>query len=85
MCGPNFGFFCSIDLFVYIPKSHYLNYSAFVGSLEIRVRSQALFFLFKTFFSFFLVCLGFELGLHAYKGGTLLLEPYLQAILLWLF
>jgi hypothetical protein len=28
---------------------------------------------------------GLNSGLHACKGGTLLLEPHLQSILLWLF
>jgi hypothetical protein len=28
---------------------------------------------------------GLNSGLHIFKAGTLLLEPYLQSILLWLF
>jgi hypothetical protein len=34
---------------------------------------------------FFWVGLGFELKLCACKGGTLMLEPHHQFILLWLF
>jgi hypothetical protein len=34
---------------------------------------------------FFLVGLGFEPWLQAFKAGILSLEPHLQSILLWLF
>jgi hypothetical protein len=49
------------------------------------ISSHFLTFTFYFSFFLFLMALEFELRLCTCKAGTLLLEPYLQSLLLWLF
>jgi hypothetical protein len=43
------------------------------------------YFLLPALLVFFFLVGHLNIGLHAYKAGTLLLEPHFQSILLWLF